>query len=251
MNNAQDRVVAQVGGKPIMESEIDAMLMQMGQRGQSYNNPQGRAMILDQIINKKLFLLDAQRNLIERDPAFKEQLARVKEELLASYNIQKAVEKVRVTDEEVKKYYDEHPEQFDSGESFNASHILVDNKELAAELKAKIESGELTFENAAMEHSTCPSGKQGGSLGDFGHGQMVPEFENACSDMNEGELSDPVQTQFGWHLIKLNKKSAGGLIEFSLVKNEIMEALMGEKQQAAYQSKVNQLKILYPVDKMV
>lgn len=102
MNNAQDRIVAQVAGKPIMESEIDATLMQMGQRAQSYNNPQGRAMILEQLINKKLFLLDAQRNLLEREPAFKEQLGRVKEELLASYNIQKAVEKVRVTDEEVK-----------------------------------------------------------------------------------------------------------------------------------------------------
>ncbi len=251
MNNAQDRIVAQVGGKPIMESEIDAMLMQMGQRGQAYNNPQGRALILDQIINKRLFLLDAQRNLIEREPAFKEQLARVKEELLASYNIQKAVEKVRVTDEEVKKYYDENPEQFDAGVSFNASHILVDSEELANEIKGKIEGGEVTFEAAAEEHSTCPSGKQGGNLGDFGHGQMVPEFENACAAMNEGEISAPVQTQFGWHIIKLNKKSEGGTIEFHVVKNGIMEALMGEKQQAAYQSKINQLKILYPVDKMM
>lgn len=250
MNNMQDRIVAQVGGKPIMESDIDATLMQMGQRGQSYNNPQGRAVILEQLINKKLFLLDAQRNLIEREPAFKEQLTRVKEELLASYNIQKAVERVRVTDDEVKKYYDEHPDQFDAGDSFNASHILVDSEELANELRAKIESGELTFENAAKEHSTCPSGKQGGSLGDFGHGQMVPEFENACAELSEGEVSSPVKTQFGWHIIRLNSKSSGGKVEFAVVKDEIREALLGEKQQAAYQSRVNQLKILYPVDKL-
>lgn len=191
MNNAQDRIVAQVAGKPIMESEIDATLMQMGQRAQSYNNPQGRAMILEQLINKKLFLLDAQRNLLEREPAFKEQLGRVKEELLASYNIQKAVEKVRVTDEEVKKYYDEHPEQFDAGDSFNASHILVDSEELAKELKAKIESGELTFENAAMEHSTCPSGKQGGSLGDFGKGQMVSRIRKRVRRNERGRAFRP------------------------------------------------------------
>ena len=250
MNNMQDRIVAQVGGKPIMASEIDAAIMQMGQRGQSYNNPQGRAVILEQLINKKLFLLDAQRNLLERDPEFKEQLARVKEELLASFNIQKAVEKVRVTDDEIKKFYDEHPDQFDAGESFNASHILVDSEELAKELYEKIKSGELKFEDAAMEHSTCPSGKQGGSLGEFGRGQMVPEFENACAELNEGELSSPVKTQFGWHVIRLNSKSSGGKVEFSMVKDDIRSALMGEKQQAAYQSKVNQLKILYPVDKL-
>ena len=249
MNNAQDRIVAQVAGKPIMESEIDATLMQMGQRAQSYNNPQGRAMILEQLINKKLFLLDAQRNLIEREPAFKEQLSRVKEELLASYNIQKAVEKVRVTDEEVKKYYDEHPEQFDAGDSFNASHILVDSEELAKELKAKIESGELTFESAAMEHSTCPSGKQGGSLGDFGKGQMVPEFEVAAFGMEPGQISEPVKTQFGYHLIKLNSKGTASTSDFDTLKDNIKEHLLQEKRQKAFRSKVNQLKILYPVTK--
>ena len=59
-----------------------------------------------------------------------------------------------------------------------------------------------------------------------------------------------MKTQFGWHIIKLNKKSSGGKIEFSVVKDEIRDALIGEKQQAAYQSRVNQLKILYPVDKL-
>ncbi len=249
MNN-QEKILAQVGGKTITEADVDLALVQMGQRAQSYNNPQGRAMILEQIINKKLFLLDAQRNLIERDPEFKEQLARVKEELLAGYNVQKAVEKVKVTDEEIKKFYEENPSQFDKGESFDASHILVAEKEKAEEILASIKAGEVTFEDAAEKNSTCPSGKQGGSLGEFGRGQMVPEFENACAALAEGELSEPVQTQFGWHIIRLNAKSSGGTIELSVVKDEIREALMNQKQQAAYQSKLNQLKILYPVDKM-
>ncbi len=247
--NYQDKIAANVAGKPIMESEIDIALAQMGQRGQSYNNPQGRAMILDQLINKRLFLLDAQRNLLEREPAFKEQLNRVKEDMLASYNIQKSVERVRVTDEEIRKFYDENPDQFDAGEAYDADHILVDSEDLAKEIREKILSGEIDFADAAKKYSTCPSGKESGKLGEFGHGQMVPEFEEACDQLQEGELSGPVKTQFGWHLVKLNRRIKGEKVEFAVAKEEIRQALIAQKQQAAYQSRVNQLKILYPVDK--
>lgn len=245
-----DRIAAQVAGNPIMESEIDSAILQMGQRGQSYNNPQGRALILDQLIANRLFLLDAQRNLLEREPAFKEKLKAVKDDMLTQYAIQKAVEKVRVTDDEVKKFYDENPGQFESGVLFNADHILVDTEEKANEIKADIEAGKISFADAAKKYSTCPSGKSGGNLGDFAHGQMVPEFENACAEMEIGAVSAPVQTQFGWHLIRLNKKEDGGMIAFADAKAEIKNALTAEKQQAAYQSRINQLKILYPVDKL-
>lgn len=246
---AEDKILASVGGKNITEQDVTMALMQMGQRGQNYNNPQGRAMILDQLINRRLFLMDATRNLYEREPAFKEQLQRVKEDMLTSYAMQKALEKVRVTEEEAKAYYEKNKDKFVSGTTFNASHILVDSEEKANELLGRIKAGELSFEEAAGQYSTCPSGKQGGNLGDFGSGQMVPEFENACAGMEVGELSAPVQTQFGYHLIRLNKKEEGGEMTYEEVKDNLMEALKEEKQQAAYQSKVNQLKILYPVDK--
>ncbi|MBQ4592085.1 MAG: peptidylprolyl isomerase [Clostridia bacterium] len=248
MNN-EAKVLATVGGKPITEMDVEMMLMQMGQRASAYNNPQGRAMILDQLINSKLFLMDAQKNLYEREPAFKEQFTKVKEEMLSRYAVQKAVERVRVTDEEAKKYFEENPEQFAPQATFNASHILVETEEQAAEIAEQIKSGELTFEDAAMQFSSCPSKQNGGSLGEFGHGQMVPEFEAACEALEEGELSAPVQTQFGWHLIKLVSKGMGKPVEYKDVAEQLKEALMGEKQNAAYQSKINQLKLLFPVDK--
>ena len=248
MNN-EAKILATVGGKPITEMDVEMMLMQMGQRASAYNNPQGRAMILEQLINSKLFLMDAQKNLYEREPAFKEQFNKVKEEMLSRYAVQKAVERVRVTDEEAKKYFEENPDQFAPQATFNASHILVETEEQAAEIAEQIKSGELTFEDAAMQFSSCPSKQNGGSLGEFGHGQMVPEFEAACEALEEGELSAPVQTQFGWHLIKLNSKGLGKEVQYKDVAEQLKEALMGEKQQAAYQSKINQLKIMYPVDK--
>ena len=242
-------VLATVAGKPITEEDVTRFIAALGRNAQAYNNPQGRAAVLEQLIAQRLFLLDAQRNLYEREQAFKDQLAAVKEQLLMEYAIGKCVESVRVSEEDVRGYYDAHKEEFAGEETVNASHILVDSAEKANELLAAIRAGEITFEDAAAKHSTCPSSAQGGNLGDFGRGQMVPEFDTACFEMAEGEVRGPVQTQFGYHLIRLNKKNPAEPMSYNDVRAALYEQITRERQQAAYQSKINQLKILYPVDR--
>ena len=243
------KTLALVAGTPITEDDVNEFLMGLGQRGQSYNNPEGRKMILNQLIGNKLLLLDAKRNLFEAEPAFKAQLAKIKDNLLASYAAEKAVAGVKVTDEDAKKYFDDNKERFIGEETVNASHILVDTEEKAKEILADIRSGKCDFETAARENSSCPSKERGGNLGDFGKGQMVPEFDSAVFSMEVGEITEePVKTQFGYHLIKLNSKKAAEPMEFTAIKEEIKSALTAEKQRAAYESKINQLKILYPVD---
>ena len=243
------KVLATVGGKPITEEDVTRFIMAMGRNGQAYNNPQGRAAVLEQLVAQRLFLLDAQRNLYEREQAFKDQLAAVKEQLLMEYAIGKCVESVRVTEEEVRGYYDSHKEEMTEEETVNASHILVDSEDKANEILAAINAGEISFEDAARQNSSCPSSQQGGNLGDFGRGQMVPEFDTACFEMAEGEVRGPVKTQFGYHLIRLNKKNEAQALSYNDVRAQLYEQLTREKQQAAYQSKINQLKILYPVDR--
>lgn len=251
LNNTQPtgRVLAQVGGKPITEEDVTRFIQALGRNGQAYNNPQGRAAVLDQLIAQRLFLLDAQRNLYEREPAFKAQLAAVKDQLLMEYSITKCLQGVRVTEEEVKAYYEAHKDELQADESVNASHILVDSEEKAEQLLAAIRAGEISFEDAARQSSTCPSGQQGGSLGDFARGQMVPEFDQAVFALEEGELCGPVKTQFGYHLIRLNKKNAATPISYADIREELYQQVSQEKQQEAYQKKINQLKILYPVER--
>jgi len=82
-----------------------------------------------------------------------------------------------------------------------ASHILVDNQEHARQVKQKLDEGE-SFEELAKEKSECPSRKKGGDLGFFGRGKMAKPFERKAFELDEGEVSDPVETQFGWHIIK-------------------------------------------------
>ncbi|MBQ4528956.1 MAG: peptidylprolyl isomerase [Clostridia bacterium] len=154
------------------------------------------------------------------------------------------------TEDEIKAFYEENKERFVAGESVNASHLLVDSEEKANELLEKIKAGEISFEDAARNESSCPSSENGGNLGEFTKGQMVPEFDEAVFKMNVGEISQPVKTQFGYHLIKLNAKNEEKTYGFDEIRGQLGDLVMKDKQQKAYQSKINQLKILYPVDQM-
>lgn len=247
MNN---NIVASVGGNAVFQWEIDEMVAAYAQRGQNYDTPQGRAALLEQVINKKLLLLDAKKNLLEHNAQFKAEFEKVKDEMLANFNVQKVIEGITVTDDEAKKFFDENKEQFQKGESVSASHILVESEEKANEIKSQIESGEIGFEDAARKHSTCPSSQNGGALGEFTRGQMVPEFDRAVFEMQVGELRGPVKTQFGYHLIKLTDKKEPSEMRFDEIKDQVKNMVLTEKRQKALNSKINQLKILYPVDKM-
>ena len=246
MNN---RILAKVGSLTILESEVNEMVAMLAQRGQNYDHPQGRAAILEQLIANKLLLLDAQKNLYEHNAAFKAQLERVKEDMLINFAASKAIESVSpATDEEIKKYYDDNKDKFAKGESVTAAHILVDTEEAALEILAKINAGEISFEDAAREYSSCPSKDNGGNLGEFTRGQMVPEFDEAAFSMEAGTISSPVKTQFGFHLVKLIEKTEASTYAFEEIKGQLVEIVNQEKKQNAFQSKINQLKILYPVD---
>ena len=171
---------------------------------------------------------------------------------------------IKVTAQDAEKYYKAHPEMFktpaDAPNTIRASHILimVDEKATEAQKKAaldkingikkQLDKNPKLFEALAKTESKCPSGANGGSLGAFGKGQMVPEFEKAAFALKPGQISGVVKTQFGYHLIKLNSKKPAELMPFAELAPEIKEALLQEKRHKAYESKINQLKILYPVD---
>ncbi len=123
-----------------------------------------------------------------------------------------------------------------SDNEFNASHILVETEERAKEVKAELDSG-VDFEVMAKSSSIGPSGPNGGALGWFGTGQMVPEFENAVLEMRSGDISNPVQTQFGWHVIKLNDRRKISAPEF----DEVREQLAQEIAQQAVEDRLSQL----------
>ena len=244
-----EKILATVGGLNITESDVNEFLANLGQRGQGYNTAEGKKMILEQLVADKLLLLYAKRNLIESEPEFKAELAKFKDTLLVNYVGSKLLADVKVSDKEIEEYYNANPDKFKTGGTVNASHILVDTEEKANSICADIMAGKISFEDAAKEYSSCPSKENGGNLGEFGRGQMVPEFDKAVFAMNEGEITkEPVKTQFGYHLIKLISKSEASIMPLADILPQLRESLLNEKRRSAYQSKINQLKIMFPVD---
>lgn len=138
-----------------------------------------------------------------------------------------AVLATAVTDEKLQAEYDAAYGNVEAGQEYNAAHILVETEEKAKELVAEARGG-ADFAELAKEHSTGPSGPNGGSLGWFGAGMMVPPFEEATFALEVGAISDPVQTQFGWHVIKLNETRAIEAPSLEEVRGEL-EATVQQK----------------------
>ncbi|WDV44853.1 peptidylprolyl isomerase [Clostridiaceae bacterium M8S5] len=241
----ENKVLAVVEGKEITQKDLDFLLAGIGpQRAMQFNNEEGKKKLLDELINQEMFYLDAKEQGLDQEEAFKMELQHAKENILKQMAIKQLLDSIEVSDEEVKEYYEANKEQFVSEESVKASHILVKDEEVAKELLAKLKEGS-SFEEVAKESSECPSKAQGGSLGEFTRGKMVPEFEEAAFKLAIGELSDLVKTQFGYHIIKVTDKKEAGTKKFDEVQSQIKNQLLAMKQNKEYLNKTNSLRSKY------
>ena len=135
-----------------------------------------------------------------------------------------------VDDAAVQAAYDAQFGEAEGGTEYNASHILVETEEEAQAIAEEIRGG-ADFAEVARERSTGPSGPNGGELGWFGAGMMVPEFEQAVAGMEPGSVSDPIQTQFGWHVIRLNETRQQEAPNLDEVRAELEAQVQGQRLQ--------------------
>lgn len=239
-------VLAVVAGEEITQAEFDAFLQGVPREQQPYiSNPQFREQCLQQLISLHMFAKLGEDLKLEETEDFKKVYENARRDILAQMAMRETVKDADVTEEEVKAYYDANRQQFTKGETVGAKHILTDSEEKCTAILEAVTSGEKTFEDAAKESSSCPSGARGGDLGEFGRGQMVKEFEDAAFEAEIGHVVGPVQTQFGYHLIKVEKKNEASVAAFDEVKEAIRRNLVQQKQNTAYNAKVAELKEKY------
>lgn len=234
--------LAKIGDKVITAEDIEAAINSLDQfQRQQFDSEEGRKRILADLINQELFYLDALERKMDEDERFVKEMELVKANMLKQYAINSCLASAEVTDDEMLKYYEDNKDKFVKPETISAKHILVDNEDLANEIESKLKKKEISFEDAAVEYSTCPSNMNGGDLGTFAKGQMVPEFEEAAFELPVGKISSPIKTQFGYHIVVVNDHSDASQAEYEEVKNDVKSALLYQKQNEAFMSKMNEL----------
>ena len=243
---SEQNILATIDGVVITDAEVDAFIANMPKEQQMYaQHPQFRKQCLDQIISVYLYAKMAEEEKLDETEEFKKIMESARKDILAQLAMNSVLKNIAVTEEECKKFYEENPQHFTKGATVNAKHILVAEEEECKAILASIENGEKEFEAAAAECSTCPSGAQGGSLGEFGRGQMVPEFEQAAFAAEVGQIVGPVKTQFGYHLIKVEGKNEASVVAYEEVAERIRTNLLQQRQNEAYTVKAMELRKKY------
>ncbi len=242
-------VVATVNGEEITKDELyDLLLEQAGQQGLNLLLAQKivdleaekqKITITDQEIEAELADYYATYGNAETLNQVLEEsgssLAKLKANLTNTLKLKKLLApRISVTEAEIKAFFEENEEDFAQEEQVKASHILVETEKEAKALKARLEKGE-DFAKLAKEFSKDPSTKEkGGALGFFGRGIMTAAFEKAAFALKPGAISDPVKTEYGFHLIKVEEKKAAEEPDFEKNKAAIKEYLFNQKLQQEY-----------------
>jgi peptidyl-prolyl cis-trans isomerase C len=195
-----DTVVASVNGEVITLGEMISVRAGLPEQYQSIPSDLLFGSILDQLVQQTALAQSLGENIPQR---IEIALNNERRTLLAAEALESFVLQNELSEDELRAAYDDKYQGFVGDDEFNASHILVATEEEANAIRKDLTDG-ADFAETAMAKSTGPSGASGGSLGWFGMGQMVKPFEEAVMDLAVGEISGPVQTQFGWHLILLN-----------------------------------------------
>ncbi|MTJ04676.1 MAG: peptidylprolyl isomerase [Sediminimonas qiaohouensis] len=230
---AADTVVATVNGTEIT---LGQMIIARGGLPDQYKSMPDDVLfegILDQLVQQTLLA-----QTIEDDMPMRVEMALENEKrtLLASEVVNSIVGGA-VTEDAIQAAYEETYANADPEQEWNASHILVETEEDAAALVKRAREGE-EFAKLAREHSTGPSGPGGGELGWFGAGSMVPDFEKAITSLEPEEISDPVKTQFGWHVIRLNETRLKDVPSIEDVRKELQQQV----QRDAVDARVSELR---------
>jgi len=237
--------IATIDGEKITVQEFNAELdkipmnMKMLVASQS-----GKKEFLNRLIVKKLLLREAKKENVEKEKAFQDRLTDIKEQLTIEQLLKKKVAaELNFSDAELESYYEAHKEEFKRDKEIQTRQIVVKTEPEAKELQARIARGE-DFAELARKYSIDPSAKTtGGDIGFHPKGTLIPEYEAAAFSLTKiGQVSPPVKTQLGYHLIKLEGMRTGTYVPFPEVKDFIRQKMTQERQAEALQKYIDGLK---------
>src|SRR5579859_4074819 len=230
-------VLAKVNGAEIRQSDVTLAEEELGPSLAQMDPATKKENVLAFLIDMKIVAKAAEDKKIEDRPDFKARLAFTRNRLLMD-NLLAAEGKAATTDDAMKKVYEEAAKQIEGEQEVHARHILVETEDDAKAIEAELKKG-ADFAELAKKKSKDPGAADGGDLGFFTKDQMVPEFSAVAFALEPGKISDPVKSQFGWHVIKVEEKRNRKAPDFDQVKPQI-ETYVTRKAQAEYVAKLRE-----------
>jgi peptidyl-prolyl cis-trans isomerase C len=239
-------VLAKVNGSEIRQSDVALAEEELGPSLAQMDPATKQENVLSFLIDMKIVSKAAEDKKIENDEDFKKKLAFARNRLLMD-NLLAQEGKAATTDDAMKKVYEDASKQITTEQEVHARHILVPTEEEAKKIEDELKKG-ADFAELAKKESKDPGASDGGDLGFFTKEQMVPEFSKVAFALEPGKISDPVKTQFGWHIIKVEEKRDRKAPEFAQVKPQI-EQYVTRKAQADYVAKLRETAKVERMDK--
>lgn len=236
-------VIAEVNKDAITANDFLTELNRVPQWARDqFSEKEGKKKFLEELIKRELIYQNAKKMRLHKDEEFLSRVDEFKKMTLVSLSLKKEVDdKVAVTDEEVKDFFEKNKDKFTVGTKIKASHILVNSEDEAREVEEKLKKGEDFASLARAMSKDKASAEKGGDLGYFGRGRMVPEFERAALNLNPGEISSPVRTRFGYHIIKLTDIKKGEPANFEQSKEAIKRELINQKRKKLFDAYIDKL----------
>jgi peptidyl-prolyl cis-trans isomerase C len=220
---------AVVNGTAISDKTLDKIVKANTSQGQK-DSPELRKVILDELIARELFVQAANKQGLDKSPEVQERLVQLRQDLLIAALEKDYLNKHPISDADLKAEYDRQINLIGDSQEYNLKQIIVANEADAKAIIAALKKGE-SFEKLAKEKSLDPSREQGGNLGWMLAKQIIPEIANVLANMSRGSLtSAPIQTNLGWHVIKLEDSRPFKAPSFDESKNRLMQTLMQAKR---------------------
>jgi peptidyl-prolyl cis-trans isomerase C len=223
---AGDPVVARINGTELHRSDVESAQRSLPPQVQQMPLEQIYPQLLDQMVTQQLIIQDGRKQKLQDDPEFKARMLELEDHVISDIWLKHEVDKA-ATDQRLHAEYDKYVKEH-SAEQIHASHILVSSEAEAKSVIADLNKGG-NFADIAKKRSTDPGKDNGGDLGWFSHDDMVPAFADAAFALKKGEYTKtPVQTQFGWHVIKLEDRRTAPPASFDEMKPELTNAIARE-----------------------
>jgi peptidyl-prolyl cis-trans isomerase C len=241
-----DPVLAKVNGSEIHQSDVNLATEELGPSLAQMDPAAKQENVLSFLIDMKIIAKAAEEKKIENSEEFKKRLAFARDRLLMD-RLLASQAKAAITDDAMKTVYADASKQITSEQEVHARHILVQTEDEAKKIEDELKKG-ADFVELAKKESKDPGASDGGDLGFFTKEQMVPEFSKVAFALEPGKISDPIKTQFGWHIIKVEEKRARKAPAFDEVKPQV-EQFVTRKAQAEYVTKLREAAKVERMDK--